>query len=168
MGLRRPHVLILYHYFHPDDVISARHFDGLAQGLAQRGWRVTAAPCNRGCRDESQRYPRREDWDGIAIRRVWRPALKQASNCGRVGNALWMIGSWSLRAWTNGRDRPQVVIVGTDPALSPLIAPAWRWTRPRVRVVHWCFDMYPEAPVADGLLREQSLLVRTIKRLVER
>jgi glycosyltransferase involved in cell wall biosynthesis len=162
----RPHALVLYHYFHPDDVISARHFDGLAQGLAARGWRVTAAPCNRGCRDESRVYPSHETWDGITIRRVWRPALKQASNLGRMANALWMIGAWGLRALDRGERRPDVVIVGTDPVLSPLVAPIWKWTRPGVAVAHWCFDMYPEAPVADGLLREDSLPVRIIQRLL--
>jgi putative colanic acid biosynthesis glycosyltransferase WcaI len=162
----RPHALVLYHYFYPDDVISARHFDGLAQGLAARGWRVTAAPSNRGCRDESRRYPLQENWDGISIRRVWRPALKQASNFGRIANALWMIGAWGLRALEHGERRPDVVIVGTDPVLSPLVAPIWKLTRPGVVVAHWCFDLYPEAPVADGLLRHDSLAVRFIKRLL--
>ena len=45
---RRPRVAVLYHYFHPDDVISARHFDGLCQGLVERGWDVLARPSNRG------------------------------------------------------------------------------------------------------------------------
>ena len=48
----RPQVTVLYHYFHPDDVVSARHFDGLCRGLAERGWDVLVRPCNRGCRDE--------------------------------------------------------------------------------------------------------------------
>ena len=33
-----PHATILYHYFHPDDVVSARHFSDLAEGLVERGW----------------------------------------------------------------------------------------------------------------------------------
>jgi glycosyltransferase involved in cell wall biosynthesis len=161
--MSRPSVTVLYHYFHPDDVISARHFDGLCQGLVERGWDVLACPCNRGCRDESQTYPLREDWDGIRIRRVWRPRFRQASNLGRLVNAAWMIAAWSL---TTGGRRPQVLLVGTDPILSVLVAGFWRLTRRNVRIAHWGFDLYPEAPVADGMLRADSLLVRVLRRLL--
>src|SRR5690242_15675115 len=68
-----PKALIFYHYFHPDDVVSATHLSELAEGLARRGWQVTAMPCNRGCRDDKQKYKRREVWNGVSIRRVWRP-----------------------------------------------------------------------------------------------
>src|SRR6185312_12276530 len=37
--------------------------------------------------------------------------------------------------------------------------------RPSVKVAHWCFDMFPEAPVAEGMLAEGSLAVRVAKRL---
>src|SRR5262249_30238045 len=82
---------------------------------------------------------------------------------GRMANALWMIGAWGLRALERGNPRPDVVIVGTDPVLSPLVAPIWKSTRPGVAIAHWCFDLYPEAPVADGLLRDDSLAVRLIQ-----
>lgn len=155
----RPSVTVLYHYFHPDDVISARHFDGLCQGLVQRGWDVVALPCNRGCRDESQTYPAREVWSGIRIRRIWRPRFRQATDLGRLLNALWMIVAWSLPI---GR-RPQVLIIGTDPILSVVVAISWRLTRPGVKIAHWAFDLYPEAPVADGMLRADSALVRVVR-----
>ena len=44
---------ILYHYFHPDDVVSARLYSDLAVGLQKRGWDVEALPCNRGCRNSA-------------------------------------------------------------------------------------------------------------------
>jgi colanic acid biosynthesis glycosyl transferase WcaI len=154
-----PRVTVFYHYFHPDDVVSARHFDGLCRGLADRGWDVLVQPCNRGCRDESQAYPLREEWQGIHIRRIWRPRFRQASNLGRLLNAAWMLMAWSLPV---GR-RPDVLVVGTDPILSVLVAIAWRLTRPGVKIAHWAFDLYPEAPVADGMLRADSLLVRGLR-----
>ena len=51
---RKPRIAILYHYMYPDDVVSAIHFDGLAQDLAANGWEVEALPCNRGCHDEKK------------------------------------------------------------------------------------------------------------------
>ena len=162
----RPHLVLLYHYFHPDDVISARLFGDLAEGLTARGWDVTAMPCTRGCRDESVTHPRDETWAGGAIRRVWRPNLKQASVKGRVLNAAWMIGAWGWRALATPRRPREVVVIGTDPILSPLAALPWRFFRTGCRVAHWCHDLYPEAAIADGLVREQSLPVKVLKRLL--
>ncbi len=160
-----PKALLFYHYFYPDDVSSARHWTELAQGLVRRGWEVTAMPSNRGCRDESRRYARSEEHEGIRIRRVWRANLRQASTAGRLLNAGWMIFRWSLVALT-ARPAPDVVIVGTDPILSVLVAFCWKLLRPRTRVVHWCFDLYPEAAVADGWLKAHGAAHRLIQRLV--
>jgi glycosyltransferase involved in cell wall biosynthesis len=167
MESSRPRVAVLYHFFHPDDVVSARHFDEFCQGLVARGWQVEALPCNRGCRDESRVYPRAEVWDGITIHRIWRPRLRQASHLGRVVNAAWMIAAWcgKILARSN-RTLPDVLVIGTDPALSVLVARVVRRMRPRVRIAHWCYDLYPEAPVAEGMLREGSWPVRWIERLV--
>jgi glycosyltransferase involved in cell wall biosynthesis len=76
-------------------------------------------------------------------------------------NAGWLIAAWSL---TTGGSKPNVLLIGTDPILSVLVAAFWRLTRRRVRIAHWGFDLYPEAPVADGMLRPNSLLVRCMKR----
>ena len=162
-----PHATVLYHYFHPDDVVSARHLSDLATGLAERGWTVTARPCHRGCRDESKTYPMSEKWNGVDIRRVWRPNLKQSSNKGRLLNAAWMIGAWSFTGVFGQRRQKEVMIVGTDPVLSPLVALPWRFARTRCRVAHWAFDLYPEAPIAEGMIRESSLPVRVLKSLLK-
>jgi glycosyltransferase involved in cell wall biosynthesis len=72
-----------------------------------------------------------------------------------------MIAAWSLLA-LNRRLQPDVLIVGTDPVLSPLVSIVWKILRPRVRLVHWCFDLYPEAAVADGVLGKDSLPLRLV------
>jgi colanic acid biosynthesis glycosyl transferase WcaI len=158
-----PSALVLYHYFHPDDVVSAIHISELAEGLSERGWDVTALPCNRGCRDESVTFPPRSEWQGVKIRRVWRPRWRQATTLGRLGNLTWMLMAWSLAAL---RYRPDVLIIGTDPILSLLAAIPWKLLRPRVKVVHWCFDLYPDAAIADGVLRPGSLLARAARWLM--
>ncbi len=159
----KPRVTVLYHYFHPDDVVSARHFSDLCEGLHQRGWEVIAKPCHRGCRNEEITYPFREDWNGIAIQRIWRPGLKQSSGKGRLINALWMIGRWSLACRKVSRKRREAMIVGTDPVLSVLVARYWKLFKPSCKVAHWCFDLYPEAPIAEGMFREESRFIRFLK-----
>jgi glycosyltransferase involved in cell wall biosynthesis len=162
-------VTVLYHYFHPDDVVSARHYEGFCRGLNERDWSVEAIPCNRGCRDESQVYPAAENWNGIAIRRIWRPSFKQASKLGRVLNSAWMVAAWCKDIVLRRRKSlPDVLIIGTDPVLSVAVAWAVKKFRPSVRTVHWCYDLYPEAAVAEGMFSEDSVLVRTVKKVAKR
>jgi len=144
-----PSALILYQYFHPDDVVSAVHLTELAEGLQRRGWHVTALPSNRSCRNGESGYPSQSIHEGIQIHRIWRPAFPQSKNWGRLINCVWMLSMWSLSAI---RYRPDVVIIGTDPILSPAVAIPWKLVRRKTRTVHWCFDLYPEAAVADGIL----------------
>src|SRR5215469_5518391 len=160
-----PRALIFSHYFYPDDMVSAVHLAGLAEGLVRRGWAVTAMPCNRGRYDESRTYLRSEEWQGVYIRRVWRPNLPQNSSVGRLLNAAWMILRWSLAA-LSVKNVPDVIVISTDPPLSILVARLWKMVRRKTRVVHWCFDLYPEAAVADGILKERGVAHRLMKWLL--
>jgi hypothetical protein len=156
-----PSVLVLYQYFHPDDVVSAIHVSELAEGLSRRGWDVTANPCNRSCRTNKS-YPRAGSYKGVKIKRTWRPLLPQQKSWGRAINCLWMLIAWSLQALLK---RPDVVIIGTDPVLSAAVAIPWKILRPATQTVHWCFDLYPEAAVADGILQSGATLTG-IKRIM--
>jgi len=157
--------LVLYHYLYPNEVVSSILFSELSAGLASRGWRVIGSACNREWDHEERKLPPRLSWNGVHFRTVWRPGFRQSSSFGRVANAAWMIAAWSLMAF-DWRVRPDVLIVGTDPIMSPLVALAWRAVRPGVRVAHWCFDLYPEAAIEAGLLPAGSVLVCTLKRIL--
>ena len=58
-----------------------------------------------------------------------------------------------------------MIVVGTDPPLSILTAWTVRLLRPRARFAHWCFDVFPEAAVADGMLAADSFLESLLKKL---
>jgi colanic acid biosynthesis glycosyl transferase WcaI len=158
-------VYIFYHYMPPDDVVSSVHFGDLCLGLAARGWKVSAYPSVRGCRDDKMRFPKCEDWHGVSIQRIWRPRFRQSSSIGRFINAIWMIAAWSLLALYPGK-APDIIVIGTDPVLSILVARFWKLIRPGTKVVHWCFDLYPEAAVADGLLPENGFSIRLIRSML--
>ena len=112
-------------------------------------------------------YPEHSDWQGVTIHRIWRPKWKQNSSRGRILNAVWMIVSWSLCALRR-ENRPDVIVLGTDPILSVLIAPVWRFLSPRTKIVHWCFDLYPEAAYADGILVHGGVISRVLNFLLKR
>jgi glycosyltransferase involved in cell wall biosynthesis len=163
--LRRHRIAVLYHYFPPDDVVSARHYGDLCAGLAERGWDVTAMPSNRGCHDSARAFPLCEDWGPVRVRRVWRPPLRQSSGVGRLLNAAWMVTAWCGKLLAAPRPF-DVVLVGTDPVLGVLVAPVVRRLCADVRVAHWCFDLYPEGPIADGMIREDGWAARATRRLL--
>ncbi len=165
-----PHkrVAFLYHFMHPDDVVSALHLDGLAQDLAAKGWQVEALPCNRGCRNEEKTYAAFEEYKGVTYRRVWRPGFSQKSFIGRLANSAWMILAWSGLALRKKHKRPDVVVIGTDPVFAIVTAIVLKALAPRMKVAHWCFDMHPEASVVGGNLRETSLLVKIARVVLTR
>ncbi|MFA9462590.1 glycosyltransferase family 4 protein [Thiohalorhabdus sp. Cl-TMA] len=164
--VRPPRVAILYHYMHPDDVVSAHHFDGVAEDLAGQGWSVEALPCNRGCREEGRTYSSREVHKGVLYRRVWRPKFRQASFMGRLANAVWMIVAWSRLGFRRRIYRPDAVLVGTDPVFAVIVAIPLKVLAPKIKVVHWCFDMHPEAALASGVLQSSSLSVRLMQAII--
>jgi glycosyltransferase involved in cell wall biosynthesis len=161
-----PRITFLYHFLHPDDVVSARLLDGMAAASAAAGWRVQARPCNRGCRDPRATYPGHGRHQGVDYRRVWRPAFPQGSTLGRLMNSAWMLAAWAGVGLPSDEGRPDVVVVGTDPVLGVLAALPIRRLHPSVRIVHIAHDLYPEAAIADGVLREDSSAVRTLRGLL--
>jgi glycosyltransferase involved in cell wall biosynthesis len=144
-----PRLLVCYHFFHPDDVVSARMFSDLAAEQVRRGWDVTALACNRSWSDPHARLPASEEWNGVHIRRVFRPPWDQARPGQRLANSAWMLPAWFVRAL--GLGRFDAIVIGSDPAFSPLAAIALRLAYPRAAIAHWCFDLYPEAITADGI-----------------
>lgn len=153
-------VLLIYHFFHPDAVISARLFSDLAEDLAAVGHEVTVYTSNRCIRADGE-LPASENWHGVKIRRFARPDFRQGSNVGRVLNSFILQHRW-LKAFRRQRDEFDVVIVGTDPQFCWMMFPKMKRIAPNVKLMHWVFDLYPEALAATGsrLMRLAAWLLR--------
>ena len=95
-------------------------FTDLAVEQARRGWDVTALACNRSWHDPHARLPAHEEWNGVHIHRVFRPPWDQARPSQRLGNSAWMLPAWFLRTLRLGRF--DAIVIGSDPAFSPLVA----------------------------------------------
>lgn len=165
-GKHKPRIAITYHYMYPDDVVSARHLDGLAADLAAKGWDVEALPCNRGCRDETRTYPATDFHDGVRYTRIWRPRFRQASFVGRVANSAWMIAAWTRLALRPRKRRPDVVLIGTDPIFAVAAAIPIKLFAPKIRIAHWCFDLHPEAAIAGNIISATNPITRLVRRVV--
>lgn len=154
-------VVLLYHFFAPAIVVSAVHFSQLAEGLSAAGHDVEVWPANRVRYRPRRALASRTRVGRAVVRRCWRPGLSQDRSAGRLLNTLWMWLHWAGRALTaRGID---VVVVGTDPPMSVVLARLFRWLRPRIRIVHWSFDLYPDAAVRHGLLAVGSPVERVLR-----
>src|SRR6185295_4887036 len=162
--MKRNKLLVLYHYYHPDDVVSATHFTNLCEGLAKNNWEVETWPGNRGCHNPRITHPTKpETLNSVTIHRVWRLPLRQHSFLGRIFNAIWIQKFWSWRLLFTPSLKPDVILIGSDPLFSVGLAPFLKFIRPKAKIVHWCFDLYPEAAIADGIIGENNPLVKLLR-----
>lgn len=156
----KPKLLVLYHFYFPDDVVSARHYEDLCEDLARLNWDVEIWPANRFCRNPSKKLKLKDSWHDVSIKRVWRPGFSQSGEWRRILNSVWMILAWSVGWFFYRGDRPHAILVGTDPVFSLWVAPFIRLISPQVKIAHWCFDLYPEAAVSDQKIKQNGFLHR--------
>ncbi len=57
------------------------------------------------------------------------------------------------------------MITGTDPIFSVASSLAWKASFPSTQLVHWCFDLYPDALFAEGLFQKHSVTGRSLNAL---
>ena len=155
MAAPRQRLLVLYHFFHPDPVVSARIFSDFAAEQAKRGWDVTALTSNRSHGDPAARLAPREDWNGVHIRRVFRPAWSQKKPLRRLGNSAWLLPAWLVESAKLGAF--DAIVIGSDPSFAASIAIPLRAARPRTPIIHWCLDVYPDAVEAEWTGRTRLL-----------
>ena len=141
-------ILLVYHFFHPDQVVSARIFSDLAESLASAGHEVSVFTCDRMIRSD-KRLPAAEIWNGVRIRRFSRPGFSQGGNFGRLFNSAILQLKW-LAAFFRRRHDLDAVIVGTDPQFCYQMFPYLRLFSRRVKLIHWVFDLYPEAILVNS------------------
>jgi colanic acid biosynthesis glycosyl transferase WcaI len=147
MPSRRPRLLVLYHFFHPDQVVSARIFSDFAEEQSRRGWDVTALTCNRSHADLHISYPPQETWNEVRIYRVYRPAWSQKHPLSRLGNSAWTLSAWLLRTLALGHF--DAIVIGSDPSFAATLAIPLRLARPGTPILHWCLDVFPDAGEAE-------------------
>ncbi|MEM6392414.1 MAG: glycosyltransferase family 4 protein [Planctomycetota bacterium] len=160
--------LIVSQTYPPDPAAVGQHMHDVAAGLAGglvgdrsqatglngdveeekgEGWRVVTLASAKGYDDPSQRYPRKEQLDGVRVRRL------RLSHFGKGSIAVRLLGGllFCLQAGIRGLlvRRLRVVVVTTSPPMGPLVGLWLRWVR-RVPFVFWAMDINPDQMIAMG------------------
>lgn len=152
-------ILLLNQCFHPDHVSTAQHLTDLAVALSDAGHQVTAVSASRGYDNPTERYPVRETWRGIDIRRIWTPGLgKQAKWRRFVDFAIF---------WGNAKrilfflPRQDVTVCLTSPPLISTLGTVVARLKGGA-VVPWVMDLNPDEAVAAGWLKAGGIVERML------
>ena len=120
---------------------TAQHLTDLAVGLVEKGHEVTVVTSDRGYDNPSQRFPRREIWNGIKIIRISSLALGKKSKLRRAVTFASFMANCSLRLLALGRFDGVVAL--TSPPLISFLGSAF--TRLKGGKFYFCvMDLNPD------------------------
>lgn len=152
-------ILLLNQCFHPDHVSTAQHLTDLAVALADAGHQVTAVSASRGYDNPELRYPVRETWHGIDIRRIWTPGLGKKSKWRRlVDFAIFWCNATRILFFLPRQD---VTICLTSPPLISTLGTVVAKIKGGA-VVPWVMDLNPDEAVAAGWLKAGGIVERVL------
>ena len=90
-------VLLLNQCFYPDVMATAQQLTDLAVGLVQEGHSVTVIASDRGYDDPTQRFARRETWNGVKIIRISSLTLGKQKRWHRAANFASFLANCAFR-----------------------------------------------------------------------
>ena len=158
MADRQKEYILVTEYFHPDTASTGQLMTELAVGLQERGLDMlvyTAQPNYHS--GKNKRQPLASIYEGVLVKRIRAPQVRQTSIARRVFNwlvfTIWM--AVVLLTDRCGRER-EVVFVSNPPML-----PIAMWFVCRLRgwdytyIVH---DLYPEQPAELGYIQKGGVI----------
>ncbi len=161
------HVVLLNQAFHPDVVATAQMGKDLADHLVRQGHHVTAVASRSIYGKKGAVLPSHERIevkraDGtiaghVEVRRVGFSLFGKASIAARIMDFALFYVLATLRVLT--LKKPDVVVSYTTPPFIALVGLLCKWLRGS-RAVYWVMDLYPDLPVACGVMREGALPTR--------
>lgn len=154
----------VHQYFHPDLSAVSQIISQVAFAVAAKGDDVSVY-CSRnrydGKNDEFP-LPSRESTNGVRIHRCWGPNFGKRSLLGRGFDMA------SFCLFSTGKllvaPRVDTLVFLTNPPFFPILG-AWLKKIRKERFVYVLMDVYPEIAIRGGVLRENGLIARVLRRL---
>lgn len=155
-------ILLINQVFYPDVAATAQHAHDLARHLVAHGHHVDVIACRAIYGQKGAPLPKRETVDGIEIHRVGRSLFGKATIALRIVDFALVYVAFFLKALFIRR--PDVVVCLTTPPFIALLGVLLRAVRGS-RFVYWVMDLYPDLPVACGVMKPASLPTRFFEAL---
>jgi glycosyltransferase involved in cell wall biosynthesis len=157
-------VLLLNQAFYPDIAATAQQATDLAVRLVERGHDVTVICSRRAYDNPGERYPRRETWRGVKIRRISSVTLGKHARWRRAVT----FGSYLVNCLTRLALLPRadlVIAMTSPPLISSLGACFTRFKGGRF--IFWVMDLNPDEALAAGWLRPGSSITAALQKLLQ-
>ncbi len=155
-------VLLLNQVYHPDPAATAQHADDLARHLVREGHEVHVIASRALYGSKGAALPARETIEGVQVHRVGRSIFGKASILARVADFGLFYILAVLKAFAV--PKPDVVVCFTTPPFIALAGWSLRLLRGS-RFVYWVMDLYPDLPVACGVMKPNSIPTRLFEAI---
>lgn len=150
-------VLLLNQCFYPDVAATAQHGWDLARHLRREGHEVTAIASRSRYGMRGASLPSEETVDGIRIVRVGASMFGKSSILARTIDfgVFYLAALWKALTLP----RHDVCICLTTPPFIAMVGWILRGIR-GTKFVYWVMDLYPDLPVACGVMSERSIATK--------
>jgi putative colanic acid biosynthesis glycosyltransferase WcaI len=156
-------ILLLNQCFYPDVGATGQYLTEVAIELQSRGHTVRVITGRRGYDDADHLFPKRETYRGVDIRRISTISLGKSSRWRRALNFAGFLVNCALCLLVTPRQ--DAVIALTSPPLISLLGALFVKLKGG-RFYFWVMDLNPDEAIAAGWLRENSLMARVLKALL--
>jgi glycosyltransferase involved in cell wall biosynthesis len=152
--------VLVTEYFHPDTASTGQLMTDLAEGLEERGLDMTVFTGQPNYHSgDNEKQPRVSEHDGVLVKRIRAPQLRQSSLPRRLFNwgifTVWMFFTMLFSRTSKERE---VIFVSNPPFL-----PVAMWLVCRLRgwsYTYIVYDLYPDQPVELEYIKDGGLIHR--------
>ncbi|MCA9294999.1 MAG: glycosyltransferase family 4 protein [Phycisphaerales bacterium] len=155
-------ILFINQVFYPDTAATAQHAHDLLRHLVNQGHEVDVIASRSLYGEKGANLAKRETVDGGEVYRVGRSWFGKGSIIARVIDFGLFYVAAMFKALTVRR--PDVVVCFTTPPFIALVGWMMRVLRGS-KYVYWVMDLYPDLPVACGVMKPDSLGTRFFERV---
>ncbi len=156
------HIILLNQAFYPDHAATAQHAHDLARYLVDHGHKVSVVASRSIYGSKGAALPKRETVDGIEIHRVGKSLFGKASILARLIDFALFYVLALIKVLTI--KKPDVIVPFSTPPFIALVGWALKVVK-RCKTVYWVMDLYPDVPIAFGLMKRTSLSARMLEKI---
>jgi glycosyltransferase involved in cell wall biosynthesis len=159
-------IVFVNRYCHPDHSATSQILSDLAASLAGKGMSVAMVASRQRYDDPGANLPKAEQWQSVAIHRLWTSRFGRGHLLGRAIDYLTFYLGLPFTLWPLLK-RGDIVIAKTDPPLVALVVAPVARLRGAI-LVNWLQDVFPEVAVALGERSVPRPLAWILQRLRNR
>ena len=155
-------VILLNQAFYPDHAATAQHAHDLAKHLVQNGHDVAVVASRSIYGSKGAALPKRETVDGIEVYRVGKSLFGKSTIPARlIDFVLFYVLAMVKVLWIK---RPDVIVPFSTPPFIVLVGWVLKIVK-RCKLVYWVMDLYPDVPIAFGLMKADSFGARMLEKI---